>query len=330
MNVLAKEQRKATDPTLSAARQAQLREQFLRHYYALRRREEAHWSSRLSLQQRKKIHGLILTLYKLKNRLGGFSCEVVADRRERRERRPIIFAVTHVGKFDIEVISEAIKDHYYLLSGDFEHLQGLPDARFLALNGVIYFNETVREDRRSATERMIHLLRSGANLMYFPEGTWNLSPNLPVLPCYWGIVDVARQGGAVIVPVAAEQYGRRFKVNIGQRFLLDDYGTDPAEKSRAIRDLRDALATLKYEIWETVHARREDLEPEDWQHFVEERFAEWPGFDQEYIHGLIYKPKGVVSPQEAFSHLTRLIPCMENAFLFRERCNVQEQPPIKS
>ena len=62
----------------------------------------------------------------------------------------MIFAVTHVGKFDIEVVSEAIRDHYYLLSGDFEHLQGLIDARFLALNGVIYFNETVKEDRRSA------------------------------------------------------------------------------------------------------------------------------------------------------------------------------------
>lgn len=319
MNVLAKEQRKAADPALPAAERVRLREQFLRHYYALRSREEAHWSSRLSLQQRKKIHGLILALYKLKNRLGGFSCEVVADRRDSRGERPVIFAVTHVGKFDIEVISEAIKEHYYLLSGDFEHLQGLPDARFLALNGVIYFNETVREDRRSATQRMIRLLRSGANLMYFPEGTWNLSPNLPVLPCYWGIVDVARQGGAVIVPVAAEQYGRRFKVNIGQSFLVDGYDATPEGKSRAIRDLRDTLATLKYEIGETVHARREDLKPEDWQHFVEARFAEWPGFDLAYIKNLIYTPKGVVSPGEAFSHLSRLIPCPENAFLFRKR-----------
>ena len=101
--------------------------------------------------------------------------------------------------------------------------------------------------------------------------------------------------------------------------MVDSYGTTSAEKSRAIRDLRDALATLKYEIWETVHARREDLSPEDWQHFVEERFAEWPGFDMGYINSLIYKPKGVVSPQEAFSHLTQLIPCRENGFLLRKR-----------
>lgn len=51
--------------------------------------------------------------------------------------------------------------------------------------------------------------------MYFPEGTWNLSPNLPVLPCFWGIVEIAQKGNAIIVPVAAEQYGKHFKINIG-------------------------------------------------------------------------------------------------------------------
>ncbi len=116
----------------------------------------------------------------------------------------IIFALTHVGKFDIEVVSEAIRDHYTLLSGDYEHIQGIIDAPFIGLNGAIYFNEKVKEDRRRATERMVALLKKGGNLMYFPEGTWNLHPVKPVLPCYWGIVDVARWGEAAIIPVAAE------------------------------------------------------------------------------------------------------------------------------
>ena len=34
----------------------------------------------------------------------------------------------YVGKYDIEVISEAIKEHYYLLSGDYEHIQGIIDG----------------------------------------------------------------------------------------------------------------------------------------------------------------------------------------------------------
>lgn len=67
--------------------------------------------------------------------MSGYTYEIICDKRIKSDR-PIIFAITHVGKFDIEVVSEAIKDHYYLLSGDYEHLQGSIDAAFLALNGV--------------------------------------------------------------------------------------------------------------------------------------------------------------------------------------------------
>ena len=156
-------------------------------------------------------------IYKLKNRLGGFSYEIIKDERMTTER-PIIFAITHVGKFDIEVISEAIKEQYYLLSGDYEHIQGIIDAPFLALNGVIYFNEKDKDDRKLVSKKMINHLNDGGNLMYFIEGTWNITPNLPMLPCYWGIVDVARNGKAIIIPVACEQYGKKFKVNIGKNF----------------------------------------------------------------------------------------------------------------
>ena len=39
----------------------------------------------------------------------------------------------------------------------------------------------------------------------------------------------------------------------------------------------------------------------------------------DYIAGLIYKPKGVTDPKDAFAHLDKLIPSRENAFLLRDR-----------
>ena len=77
-------------------------------YYKLRKIDEKKWWNKLTLEQRKSIHWLILEVYKLKNRIGGFSYEIVGNRRK-YTNRPIIFVVTHVGKFDIEVVSEAIK-----------------------------------------------------------------------------------------------------------------------------------------------------------------------------------------------------------------------------
>lgn len=129
MNILADEQLKMMEAGLTEEEYARRREAFLSLYYRLRKREEGRWYSRLSLRQRQKLHPLILFVYRAKNRLGGFTHEVLGDLRSKTDR-PIIFAVTHVGKFDIEVVSEAIRSHYYLLSGDYEHLQGIVDPQY--------------------------------------------------------------------------------------------------------------------------------------------------------------------------------------------------------
>lgn len=225
--------------------------------------------------------------------MGGFSYEILNDRRAKGDR-PIIFAVTHVGKFDIEVVSEAIKEHYYLLSGDYKHIQGIIDAPFLLLNGVIFFNEKVKEDCIAVKQKMIQHLNAGGNLMYFPEGTWNLSPNLPVLPCYWGIVEILQKSNAIIVPIAAEQYGKHFKINIGTQLDINCFGNSSSQKAKAISQLRDRLATLKYEIWESEpRQQRKDLRGNEWNQYIEERLKEWPYFNLEYIEGMIYKPKNI-------------------------------------
>lgn len=102
--------------------------------------------------------------------------------------------------------------------------------------------------------------------MYFPEGVWNLSPNFPVLPCYWGIIEVAQKGDAVIVPVVAEQYGKHFIINIGSNLEMEKYGSD---KATAISTLRDMLATLKWEIWESrPRQHREDIGSGEWDTYT--------------------------------------------------------------
>ena len=321
MNVLAEKQKELLElkKILTEEEYSQNEKEYLDLYYELRNINDKRFYSKLSLEQRKKIHKLILMVYKIKNRIGNFSYEVIKDEREKTDR-PIIFALTHVGKFDIEVTSEAIKDHYYLLSGDFEHIQGIIDAPFIALNGVIYFNETVKEDRQLASNKMIEHLQKNGNLMYFPEGTWNLSPNLPMLPCYWGIVDVAKKGNAIIIPVAAEQYGKHFKINVGKNIDMNIYGDSKEEKTRAINDLRDCLAKLKWEIWETEPMlERADITGKEWEEYVFARFKEWPYFNEEYIKGLIFKPKNVVEREDVYGPIKKLLPNKNNAFLYNKR-----------
>ena len=319
MNILADEQQKIFEPGINLKERAKREEAFYDLYYQTRSKDENSFLGRLSLKTRQRLHKLVLLIFIIKNRLSGFKCKVIKDEREVTDR-PVIFALTHVGKFDIEVSAVGIKDHFYLLSGDYEHLQGLVDGAFLLVNGVLYFNEKVKWDRHKVVDRMIEHLKSGGNLMYFPEGTWNLKPELPVLPCYWGIVDIAQKSNAIIVPVAVEQYEKKFKINIGKDLDMQQFGSDSVEKSRAISTLRDTLATLKWEIWETEpQLKRNELSRNEWNEYIKARLEEWPYFNTDYIDGMIYKPKNVTRYEDVFHHLSVMQPARQNAFLWSKR-----------
>lgn len=317
MNILAELQKRINEEGISLEEKEKRLHDFERAYLKLREEENNKWYSKMSVEQRKKIHLLILLIYKMKNRLGGFTYNVINDKHI-ESNKPIIYAVTHIGKFDIEVVSEVL-NHYYLLSGDFEHLQGIIDAYFLGINGVLYFNEKDKKDRINVRNEMIKILKKGGNLLYFPEGTWNLTPNLPVLPLYSGIIDIARASNAIIVPIAVEQYGKKFEINIGNNFDINSYGDNLDEKKQAINDLRDIFASLKWEIWEMKSSSRDEISESEWEEYIKARLSEWPYFTEDYIKDLIYKPKDVILSEEVYTPIRRLIPKKENAFLFDKR-----------
>ncbi len=324
-NILANEQQKIFEPGISIEERTKRENAFYELYYQTRSEDENSFLGRLSLKTRRRLHRLLLLIFIIKNSLNGFKCKVIKDERE-ATCRPMIFALTHVGKFDIEVSAVGIKDHFYLLSGDYEHLQGLVDGAFLLINGVLYFNEKVKRDRAEVVNRMIDHLKLGGNLMYFPEGTWNLKPELPVLPCYWGIVDIAQKSNAIIVPVAVEQYEKRFKINIGKNFDMQQFGSDSAEKARAISTLRDTLATLKWEIWESEpQLSRNEMTGNEWNEYTNARLAEWPYFNTDYIDSMIYKPKNVARYEDVFEHLNNILPTTKNAFLWNKRLRRENQ-----
>lgn len=318
MNILSAAQQKIYEQNISDKERKKREKEFYELYYKTREKDEHSFLGRLSLKTRQRLHKIIFLIFVIKNRINGFTCKVIKDEREKTDR-PIIFALTHVGKFDIEVSAVAIKDHFYLLSGDYEHLQGLVDGAFLLANGVLFFNEKVKWDRAEVVDRMIEHLKQGGDLMYFPEGTWNLKSELPVLPCYWGIIDVAQKSNAIIIPVAVEQYGKRFIINIGKNIDMLKYGLEKTEKENAITELRDIMATLKWEIWESESTlNRSEITADYWDDYVSDRLSEW-NFTYNQIEELIYKPKNIYKAQDVFVHLKNITPSSKTAFLFNKK-----------
>lgn len=291
------------------------KEEYDKYYYWLRNLYDESFLANLTPKQRKLIHPLLLNVIKLKNKLSGYKIKVL-DNKSEKTSRPKIYCVTHIGKYDIEVVSEVIKEHYYLFSGDFENIHDTTEGIFLGFNGVLFVKEDDKQDRTLVKEKMVKTLKEGANIMYFPEGTWNLSPNLPVLQIPYGIIETAQKSNAVIVPVGIEQYDKNFITIVGKNFDVNNYD----DKLTAIKDLRNEMATLKWYIWESVpEIKRSELDENSFNEFIDKRISEWPNFGLDEFLERVFKPKNIPLEKNVYSFFNDLTIDSNNAFLAKEK-----------
>ena len=292
----------------------------LETYYFYRNKFEKSLVGRMSHKWRLRLHPILFKIISSRNKSAGLISHVLYDKRK-TTNKPIIFAITHIGKFDIEVATETVKEHYYLLSGDYENMKGTVEEIFLGLNGVVYIREDDKADRALSKEKMINVLRQGGNMMYFPEGTWNLTKNLPVLPLPFGVIDVAMRADATIIPIGIEQYGKDFYLAVGENFDIDKYDKNSTDsKIVAINELRNCLATLKWDIWSAIPKEiSNSINAESFDKHINERLQEWPGMTLEQFFDSAYKPKHITTPKDAFAHLNDIKPTIQNAFLFNKR-----------
>lgn len=228
--------------------------------------------------------------------------------------KPIIFAGNHSTPYDMPIATKATRRRSYVLLGK-QSLYFI-DRLFFLLNGVIWVD---RKDRLALSEAKIILLKylsCGQSIIWFPEGTWNLTPNLLMLPTKWGIIEVARQADAQIIAMALDY--DRGKNLCRVKFAPPITGDDLKDNAAGIRLLRDTMATLRWEMMaDQPVLSRADTDLGALKAEVEKAIEEYPLLDWEYEQSCIYAPPNYIAPDTAFEHLRHLIPCRENAFLFR-------------
>ena len=241
--------------------------------------------------------------------------------------RPVIFSITHTGKFDIEIVNEAIKSAYYLLSDDEEYMHRTIDGFFTEKNGVVYVDNDYPEDAHVAKETNKKILQKGGYIMWYPERIWNLSPNQMILYCKTGIIETAYETDALILPIGIDQKGKDFLINIGdfvdpRNFKTENGILTKQNKIAEVDRLRDTMATLKYQLWEKdpvkfdqiveeylekyPNAERSQITEDYYEKFVEERIAEWPFITKEDIDNMVFKPKTIVTEEEVFAPIRNI------------------------
>lgn len=141
--------------------------------------------------------------YFVTNVLAEGKVEQITDGLENIPEGPVLFANTHQGILDNLCWIPSNPRHSVMLHAS--------DVSKLLINiqlctGLVLVNKDVNDvdNRRDAKLDMIHILLKGNTVWYFPEGTWNLSPNKLHLPMSYGFLDVAKKSGAPVVPVVME------------------------------------------------------------------------------------------------------------------------------
>ena len=103
-------------------------------------------------------------------------CEPLPD-------RPILYAANHFCFADTPIMGRITRERSYILLG--RQRLGVLDRLYFRLNGVIYVDRKDRENMAAAKQTMAAYLDQGRSVVVFPESTWNLTPNLPMLPMRW-------------------------------------------------------------------------------------------------------------------------------------------------
>lgn len=247
------------------------------------------------MERGRKRFGLLVMLIKIRLKLCGVKIRKLNTFCRSKCKGPIIFVPTHIGKFDIEVAFACINKHALLLSGTEERMHGSPDGTFLELNRVNYVDRGHKDDRRNSVKKMEQDLKHGFDLLWFIEGTWNLSANRLVYPLSYSVIKLALECNANIVPIGFHQVDRSMYVKFGEVFHPDE----EKELTESIAELRDVLATLKWDIYEYLQekdghgvVKRSSLDCNYWSDFLTERVKEWSMTDLEEECNYVFQPKG--------------------------------------
>lgn len=197
---------------------------------------------------------------------------------------PVIYAVNHTNVSDTPVVFHTLNKQAYILAGT--KSQKLIDSIGFNLNGVVWVDRHSAKSRKRSTEKIYKILSSGGSVMWFPEGTWNLTDSLLMLPMRYGIVKMAAKINVPIVLISIHYAGDKIYSTVGEPVIV----TADEDAISAITRLRDVMATMKYEQMEACGVyKRTDIEKKDFDALIKASLDEYPTFNREYEEKCVFK-----------------------------------------
>lgn len=211
-----------------------------------------HFTTNFGIKLRRIAYPVMNTIIKKAN---GKKCILVSYPKLEKDEN-YIFAAGHSFPGDIGSNLSVIDRSVYTLLGTTDQVDHNPQMNFLWANGMIYVNKLDSSSRKEAYKKMVRVLNSGTSVMLFPEGVLNNTENLNCGTLYPGVYYLSLETNKKVVPIVANY-------NVEDNTVLIAAGEplsfENKSKDLAKRELRDTIATLRFDLSRITTKQAEDL-----------------------------------------------------------------------
>lgn len=229
--------------------------------------------------------------------------------------RPVIFVSNHGFHDDVLATVLAAGRHAYPVVGSLPLQYNTLDGFASALVGGVCVNRSNKNSRSYFLAKALKAMEYGADLLLWPEGGWNKTPERLVLDLWKGAYDLSCAAKCVVVPIV--HYVRDMEV-LDRKNLIHTVVDDPIKLYEMPMDegltcLRDVLASWKYKMMEqygrsdrATEMRGYATAEERWHAHLKERMKGVARYDSKVERYADYRPKAVVRPEDAFRAIAQI------------------------
>lgn len=225
---------------------------------------------------------------------------------------PVIYCCNHAFRDDILASVLAGERHAYLLFASLPQFMNTFDGITAWLNGVVLMNRKAKKSKEQSFKKSIDLVNQGKDIIIFPEGVWNKTPNLLMLELWKGAIEISKATGAKIVPMIHHIDDPTYSIKDNKIHTLIDnpvsFEDTTTEAAKGL--LRDIMASDYYSILEKYGKDdRKNLigafssSEEAWDDQLRKRRLTADRYDTEIETSADYRDKKIIRPEDVYSSI---------------------------
>lgn len=277
--------------------------------------------SKASIFVRRCLHPLLVLLLPLfleyrqvfesKNALLGID---VPDVPMQLTKETLIWCPNHRFKDDVAASLRSSR-HVYILFGSLPMFFNTFDGIGAYINGAVMCNRKVKASKIASIEAAKRVLSMGMDMLVFPEGVWNKTPDKLLLDFWPGAYRLARESGSKIVPVIhylADPH-QKYEGNVIHTVVADPISMEGLTEEEGLALLRDSMASWYYLLMKKYgqSSRQEllgeyDTADDAWDAYIQMHTGCVKYYDKEIEQSADYRPKRIVRPEDVWKSIAEI------------------------